>query len=147
MLLRSDISRSWLGNSYSTTSMHKDNYENIYVQILGSKKFTILPPIEAPCVHERYLTCATYKTVGSQHDTNSEGRLLVPQTDSPQQTIPFPTWDPEFPSQRTSAFSEYARPMEIELSEGDMLYLPALWYHKVSQTCNSEGLCSSVNYW
>ena len=127
--------------------MHKDNYENIYVQILGSKKFTILPPIEAPCVHEQYLTCATYKSVDSQHDTNSEGRLLMPQTDSPQQTIPFPTWDPEFPSQRASAFSKYARPMEIELSEGDMLYLPALWYHKVSQTCNSEGLCSSVNYW
>jgi len=28
-----------------------------------------------------------------------------------------------------------------------MLYLPALWYHKVSQSCSDEGLCCAVNYW
>ena len=28
-----------------------------------------------------------------------------------------------------------------------MLYLPALWYHKVSQSCSDEGICCAVNYW
>ena len=133
------------GNSSSTTSLHKDNYENIYVQILGGKKFTILPPIEAPCVNEQYLTCATYVAIDSHIESSQ--KLLQPQLDIPHQIIPFPTWDPENPRQRTSAFSRLARPMTIELSEGDMLYLPALWYHKVSQVCNNEGLCSSVNFW
>jgi jumonji domain-containing protein 7 len=28
-----------------------------------------------------------------------------------------------------------------------VLYLPALWYLKVSQTAGEEGYCLSVNYW
>lgn len=28
-----------------------------------------------------------------------------------------------------------------------MLYLPALWYHKVSQSCDEEGICCAINYW
>lgn len=28
-----------------------------------------------------------------------------------------------------------------------MLYLPALWYHKVSQSCDGEGICCAINYW
>ena len=126
--------------------MHKDNYENIFVQVLGSKKFTILPPVEAPCMNEQYLLCATYQAMGSQPDVDFT-KLLVPRIDSPSQRIPFPTWDPDFPSRRPSAFSKHARPMNIKVDEGDMLYIPALWYHKVSQMCNSEGLCASVNYW
>ena len=34
-----DAINLWLGNSHSTTSLHKDNYENIYVTIRGSKHF------------------------------------------------------------------------------------------------------------
>ena len=127
--------------------MHKDNYENIFIQVMGSKTFTILPPLEAPCVNEQHLISATYVDKGSKLEDNSAEWLLVPQIDKPRSTIPFPTWDPEFPSRRASMFSAMARPMNVKLGEGDMLYLPALWYHKVSQECNSEGLCSSVNYW
>lgn len=28
-----------------------------------------------------------------------------------------------------------------------MLYLPALWYHKVAQSVDNEGVCVAVNYW
>jgi jumonji domain-containing protein 7 len=48
-----DAINMWLGNSLSTTALHKDNYENIYVQILGQKHFVLLPPVEAACVNER----------------------------------------------------------------------------------------------
>lgn len=114
---------------------------------MGSKKFTILPPLAAPCLNEHYLACATYQVINSNSDNNVTNELLVPQRDTPEQKIPFPTWDPEFPFRRPSEFSRFARPMNVLLNEGDMLYLPALWYHKVSQRCNSEGLCASVNYW
>lgn len=127
--------------------MHRDNYENIFVQIMGSKIFTILPPLEAACMNEQNLTCATYQDMRLQPDVSLTDPLLVPQIDSPRQEVPFPTWDPEHPNQRASAFSKHARPMDIRLNEGDMLYLPALWYHKVAQVCNEEGLCCSVNYW
>lgn len=37
--------------------------------------------------------------------------------------------------------------MYVTLDEGDMMYLPAMWYHKVSQSCGKEGFSCSVNYW
>lgn len=37
--------------------------------------------------------------------------------------------------------------MRVTLNPGDMLYLPALWYHKVTQSCSPEGICVAVNYW
>jgi len=41
-----------------------------------------------------------------------------------------------------------ANPMKIEVKAGEMLYLPALWYHQVAQTVDEkEGICVAVNYW
>ena len=36
-----------------------------------------------------------------------------------------------------------AHPVTVKLGEGEMLYLPALWYHRVTQTCETVG----VNWW
>lgn len=55
-----DAINLWIGNSRSVTALHKDNYENIYCQVMGSKHFVLLPPVETVCVNERELPCATY---------------------------------------------------------------------------------------
>lgn len=34
-------------------------------------------------------------------------------------------------------------PIRVHVKAGEMLYLPALWFHRVSQTCETVG----VNYW
>lgn len=36
-----------------------------------------------------------------------------------------------------------AHPVRVLVSEGEMLYIPSLWYHRVTQTCETVG----VNYW
>jgi jumonji domain-containing protein 7 len=130
-----DAINFWLGNSHSTTALHKDNYENIYVQILGRKHFTLLPPIEAPCVNERSVLSATY---------DAEMRIRI---DDPHTRTPFAMWDPAVPEVNSTPYSRLSQPVEVTLEEGDMLYLPALWYHKVGQSCNPEGVCVAVNYW
>ena len=61
--------------------------------------------------------------------------------------VPFATWDPDFPEENGPEYSQYATPIRVTLGEGDMLYLPALWYHKVLQSCSEEGICCAVNYW
>jgi jumonji domain-containing protein 7 len=144
-----DAINFWLGNSYSTTALHKDNYENIYVQVLGQKHFVLLPPVEAACVNEKSVLAATY-TPKSRKDSSSStlGRDdLVIKVDEPEEYVPFATWDPDQPTVNTTPFSQYSQPLRVTLEEGDMLYLPALWYHKVSQSCNEEGICCAVNYW
>jgi jumonji domain-containing protein 7 len=142
-----DAINFWLGNSLSTTALHKDNYENIYVQVLGKKHFVLLPPVEAPCVNERAVLAATYHTVGFDGSFMDKDFKLQPWTDDPITYTPFPTWDPDQPNVNATKFSHFSQPIRVTLEPGDMLYLPALWYHKVSQTCNDDWLCSSVNYW
>ncbi|KAB8596081.1 hypothetical protein FH972_025790 [Carpinus fangiana] len=143
----------WLGNRFSVTSLHKDNYENIYAQIVGQKHFVLLPPIDAPCVAERNLPAETYvlNQVTSSASPGSLSSLqkheLVATPDSPPSTTPVATWDPDHPSVRATPYSMRAQQIRVTLNEGDMLYLPAMWYHKVSQSCGSEGFSCAVNYW
>ncbi|KAF2628437.1 Clavaminate synthase-like protein [Macroventuria anomochaeta] len=143
-----DAVNLWLGSSASVTALHKDNYENIYVQILGRKHFVLLPPCDAPCVGEKEVLAATYEPKKSQNAADEdEVADLAIHVDSPPTYVPFATWDPDTPTLNTTPYSQFARPMHVTLDEGDMLYLPALWYHKVSQSCDEEGLCCAVNYW
>ncbi|KZM22077.1 uncharacterized protein EKO05_0007844 [Ascochyta rabiei] len=143
-----DAVNFWLGSSASVTALHKDNYENIYVQILGQKNFVLLPPVDAPCVNEMEVLEGTYTPKQSGEDAAEPvvGDLVI-QVDEPAAYVPFATWDPDTPLLNTTPYSQYAQPMRVTLDEGDMLYLPALWYHKVSQSCDEEGLCCAVNYW
>ncbi|KAG0648810.1 Jumonji domain-containing 7 [Hyphodiscus hymeniophilus] len=108
----------WIGNSYSTTALHKDNYENIYVQIIGQKRFVLLPPSAHAAVNEKQLLPASYvrRDDGGFEMRREEG-----------ERIPFATWDPDSSAGATQ-YSQYARPLDVTLEEGDMLYLPALWY-------------------
>ncbi|KAJ4388973.1 hypothetical protein N0V93_006435 [Gnomoniopsis smithogilvyi] len=136
----------WIGNSRSVTALHKDNYENIYVQIQGQKHFVLLPPHCHPCINEQPLRPATY----ARNSANG-GRLnLVMDTaeeGGEPERVPFATWDPDHPDENSTPYSKLPQPMRVTLERGDMLYLPAMWYHKVSQSCSEEGICVAVNYW
>lgn len=139
-----DAVNFWLGNSYSVTQLHKDNYENIYVQVLGQKHFVLLPPVDAAAVGEKFCSTADHEYI--EIPTTGETKLSLRSNES-EEKIPFPTWDPDQPDERATKFSKLVAGMRLTLNEGDMLYLPAQWYHKVSQSCNHEGVCCAVNYW
>jgi jumonji domain-containing protein 7 len=135
----------WIGNSKSVTALHKDNYENIYIQVIGQKHFVLLPPICMPSIKEQELEPAIYIRDGDKLKiTKEEG-----------DKVPFATWDPDASSSSSTLSSEETRytqlaaemTMRVTLEKGDMLYLPALWYHKVSQSCSAEGICCAINYW
>jgi len=39
--------------------------------------------------------------------------------------------------------SKYAHPITVTVQAGELLYLPSLWFHRVTQTCETIG----INYW
>ena len=60
------------------------------------------------------------------------------------------------PDDLTQAAAEYPlyfdpelpKPLRVEVHAGEMLYLPAMWYHYVEQRPDPEqGWCIAVNYW
>jgi jumonji domain-containing protein 7 len=58
----------------------------------------------------------------------------------------WPTVDPDVGS-GGEAWWNRCRPLRVELDRGDVLFLPSIWYHKVSQEVDEEGVCCAVNYW
>jgi jumonji domain-containing protein 7 len=138
-----DAINFWLGNHRSVTAMHRDNYENVYVQIIGQKHFHLLPPIETPCVNEQQLAHCRYAPTNSA--TGDNGLSIVHSEG--HDAVPVAVWDPEYPEMRQSEYSHLSKPLLVALQEGDMMYLPAMWYHKVKQTSGKEGFACAVNYW
>jgi jumonji domain-containing protein 7 len=69
--------------------------------------------------------------------------------DQDAEDVPLATWDPDAPTKNTTEFSQLAKPLRVTLNPGDMLYLPAMWYHKVKQSCapDGEGFVVAINYW
>lgn len=142
-----DAVNFWLGNERSITSLHKDNYENVYVQIRGQKHFVLMAPIEMPCVGEQMLAKGRYAPATTSDTHEADHEHLMVQLDEQGEPIPVATWDPDLPDRRQTAYSHLAKPLRVTLREGDMLYLPAMWYHKVSQTCGEEDFACAINYW
>lgn len=112
-----DAINLWIGNSRSDTALHRDNYENIYVQIAGQKHFTLLPPLSQPCVNEQELSPASYVRKGDE--------LVLQMEDG--DNVPFAIWDPDERERNQTVYSHLAVPLKITLGPGDMLYLPAMW--------------------
>ncbi|KAG8530341.1 uncharacterized protein KY384_004843 [Bacidia gigantensis] len=117
-----DAVNVWIGTSQSVTALHRDTYENIYCQIVGSKHFVLLPPIATPCVNEQFLKPATYdKNMNLVRDDDvSEG--------SPsEREVPCALWDPDDPAKNATAATRYCEPLRVTLEPGDMMYLPTCW--------------------
>ncbi|KAL2141398.1 hypothetical protein VTI28DRAFT_2442 [Corynascus sepedonium] len=155
-----DAINLWIGNSRSVTALHKDNYENVYVQVAGRKHFVLLPPVCQPAVGERALRSAVYvrgDTDGKEEGKDGQERKeksgrkgrseLKLVLEGEDEVVPFATWDPDRPEENVTPYSALVQPMRVTLNPGDMLYLPCMWYHKVSQSCSPEGVCIAVNYW
>ena len=143
-----DAVNVWIGDQHSVSSTHKDPYENLYAVVQGVKVFTLLPPGDAPWLgiapapHGQY---ATEGGAGGWHAQLSSGSARSEHAcGCHASTVPWVGVDPCSASAAQShpPFT-HASPVTVAVRPGETLYLPALWYHRVTQ----EGLCIAVNYW
>lgn len=130
----------WVGDTRTTSRLHCDSFENLYIQVRGVKKFYLIPPTEVYCLDEQFLTSATYVK-------NDRGGYDVQHDKDMPKTL-FPTVNPANESTHNHIYAKHCRPFAVELHEGEVLYIPSLWYHQVQIVETPEDNANiSVNYW
>lgn len=95
--------RFWIGPARTVTPLHCDYDDNIFAQLWGTKRIFLAPPH-----HDAFLY------------TREANPLLFGS--------PF---DPEAPDFEAFPLARQAALVEIVVEPGDMLYVPAGWYHQV----------------
>lgn len=111
----------WIGQSDTHTSLHFDEYDNIFLQIYGEKSILLFPPKDSPFLNP----CKPNKETGLRNIHRSH----ISCTDMLDHV--------NHPSNRTT-------PYHVHVQPGDALYIPKGWWHEV------RGLSKptiSVNYW
>jgi hypothetical protein len=95
--------RFWLGPSGTVTPLHCDYDDNIFAQIWGTKRIFLAPPH-----HDEFLY------------TREASAMLIGS--------PF---DPEAPDFDKFPLARQASMIECIMQPGELLYVPAGWYHQV----------------
>lgn len=137
----------WIGDERSVTSLHKDFYENMYAVIEGEKTFWLFPPSDVAFLDEREYPTRQYSVDKARTEDGAHIKIhdmfLLP-TPPNSSSVPWIALDPCDPTiiDKVPKF-KYASPLYCTLKKGEVLYIPAMWYHRVSQTC----VTIAVNYW
>lgn len=145
----------WIGDHRSTTSTHRDPYENLYLVLKGTKTFTLYPPVDEITLSTRFVRTGSY----TFDPTSKTFSTTIDESENPSEPpprIPWVTVNPLLPHDEIIAqhpLYEHASPRMIKVHEGEILYLPSGWYHHVQQECGvwdedgSVAPCIAVNYW
>jgi hypothetical protein len=107
--------RFWLGPAGTVTPLHCDYDDNIFAQVWGTKRIFLAPP---------------------HHD-----EFLYPREANP--VLYGSPFNPEHPDFDNYPLARRATLIECIVNPGDMLYVPAGWYHQVRALAFSL----SVNRW
>lgn len=156
-----------MGNSDATTSMHKDHYENLYAVINGQKTFILHPPTDILHIPYETYKLAKYKEnsngkfeiidickedeavstnqvgkIEPEDRTELQNELRESERKEPE-LISWISIDPLKPD--FEKYPQYAncKPYIAKIFPGDLLYLPSLWFHHVTQADQTI----AINFW
>lgn len=160
--IRISLPHSCPGEDAAHTTVHADLFDNLYAVVTGEKDFSLLPPDEGDGLdRDRFRAAAYVRDVrvgaGMAPDEGGEGRAgaggsadgvaadgygaLVLRLDAPAARV---WWSP-----LNLEGSEATRlhPLVATVRAGELLYLPALWWHAVSQRRAAAESTVAVNWW
>lgn len=143
-----DAVNLWIGDEASTTSWHKDYYENIYSVIRGEKIFNLRPPCEVGLM--RYVDCVPGVF---EWDADAVRWRVQPRLDAARVAWSADDIDPKTlrpmfghsnaVDDESDTGKSFPPSIDVVVRAGETLYLPAMWLHRVSQ----RGLTVAVNSW
>jgi peptidyl-lysine (3S)-dioxygenase / protease len=145
-----DARNIWIGDERSVTSVHRDPYENLYLVLKGQKTFRLWAPVDEVLMPTKKVATGRYTCT----ERNSEPEFGV-DVDVGSERIPWVDYDPLVHTETQSSNAGHGLPgrmHQFTVQEGQILYLPAGWYHHVTQKCGkwkdgSRAPCIAVNYW
>lgn len=158
-----DAVNLWMGDERAVSAMHKDHYENLFYVLSGEKVFGLCPPSDAPFLYEREVLSGRFRTFRGRKDDDESSKRpewavtldrVEDENDqiSSEQEYSKVHWiatdlfgehsDRQHHNQKFP-LSKYAHPMTVHVRAGELLYLPSLWFHRVTQTEETVG----INYW
>lgn len=106
----------WCGQRGSRIPLHYDTFDNFLAQIRGAKRVRLFPPSDTPLLYP-----------------GREGTSFASEVDPD-----------DFDSARYPLFSQAHPLADIMLDEGEVLFIPAFWWHYVvTESCYAI----SLNYW
>ena len=108
----------WFGAAGTFSTLHFDPADNFFAQIWGRKKFILFPPEQGPLLYRSHELCETY----------------------PFCLALFSPVDVAHPDLKRFPRYAEATPIEVVLDPGEILYLPAGWWHYVVSVDASIGL-------
>jgi peptidyl-lysine (3S)-dioxygenase / protease len=138
----------WIGDERSVSSMHKDHFENLYFVLSGEKTFTLFPPTDVAFIPEKVYPTARYvasSTIEEELIEKGPWTLTLTSKEVPTPELCWTSLDPDDPMVNTQfpRFAKQTHPIRVTVSAGETLYIPSMWYHRVSQ----NELTVSVNFW
>lgn len=108
------ILNAWFGPAGTVSPAHTDPYHNLLCQVVGAKAVRLFSPEQTPCL---------YPHRGLMHNNSRV--------------------DPKAPDLARFPLFAQARPLHCVLGEGEMLYIPPLWWHHIE----SLSVSFSVSFW
>ena len=114
-----------MGNSDKTitTPLHHDFNDNLYVVVEGRKRFTLFPPGQAPNLYPR----------GQLQGVEPNGIIRYASIAGMPHVSQVDIRAPDLARFPRYAEAETTR-MDVEILAGEMLFLPAGWFHRVSSS-------------
>ncbi|PIK52306.1 putative jmjC domain-containing protein E-like [Apostichopus japonicus] len=131
----------WLSDGKTLGKLHFDPFDNLLCQIRGKKQLIIFEPHNNTQLYEAHIPEALLGFNKQSKTFRRKTRL-----DSTSMVMaPVDILNPDF--ERFPEFAK-ARPLNCTIDEGDVLFMPAFWWHEVQSYPNSaEGRNLAVNYW
>jgi len=106
-------------NCTQSAGKNKPSKRPIYARWVEPDVEKILDSSEKQCIRRASSTSLPFNNNDSNRNTTKEDYMK------------------KYPS------LQYTHPFRIHVREGEMLYLPSLWFHRVTQSCETVG----INYW
>lgn len=129
----------WLGGRTRST-LHYDNVENLFAQLVGEKEFLLCPPGDTKYLVDGRLRKAykTWRGEEAMFERTSQGI-------SSEAVLNYAAYDIHSPPIEYAERAEKLRMQSVRVQAGEVLYLPFGWWHQVSGIPSEHGLCASAS--